>query len=278
MELSLAEASPTLLRAALEDHGVVLLRGAIPTERIAIYRNALDEVLARYEAGDVAFRAFDPIEVAQLETGDVPPMIFRGLSGLTIEDYFATPTFRRLINRTLVNARSTLGSFISVSANLERSISGVPMHTDGIIQGTNKAVVAFWSPLHQCGVAAPGLRLLPASRQQVVRYLQEKFPTRSIPGWSSATEWNETDAFNISALEREFGSVWVPAFDPGDVVIFTNWTIHGSFVTPQMDSRRSAAILRWESYRWKKPSLADLVGDALDIMRWPHRRSRRLGA
>ena len=121
------------------------------------------------------------------------------------------------------------------------------MHTDGIVQGTTEPVIAMWSPLHRCGAEAPSLRLLPADRESVVAYLQNAFPDKTIPGWHSHTEWGS--AFRDQDLQRAFGEAVTPELAPGDVVVFTNWTIHG---TQQIPGHRSAIVQRWQGKKWRR--------------------------
>jgi Phytanoyl-CoA dioxygenase (PhyH) len=241
------------MRKELDRHGYILLRNAVPRDRVAQYEEALDTIYRRYEAQPDDFARFNPDQVAVVKQGDVAPPIFTGLSGLTLEGYFEIPKLNSFLDRVFVfGIRSaTLHTFMSVSAKPGMSTTGIPLHTDGIIQG-NAAPITLWSPLHPCGLTAPGLRVVSASKEAVWAYLRRHFPKKKIPGWSSMTEWNDTSAFKIETITGEFGPPWAPAMNAGDIMIFTNWTIHSSYVTPDMAGRRSAAILRWRGWqRWR---------------------------
>jgi hypothetical protein len=137
------------------------------------------------------------------------------------------------------------GTMLSVQMNGRNSMQGISLHTDGIIQGTGETVLAFWTPLHECGVNAPGLAVVRAGKDQVIEHLRRHFPSKPIPGWCSETEWNLTDAFKVETIRESFGDAITPHMQPGDVMVFTNWTIHGSHVTPEMTGRRSAAVIRF---------------------------------
>lgn len=252
MEFSYASASVTMMRAALDEHGAVLLRGVVPSDQVAGYGSALDHVYACYDAGDQRFGEFAPEETKGVSQGDVSPRMFERFSNLKFDDYFAHAKLSKLIDLYLSNAHADLCNFISMSPTTGRAQRRIPMHTDGIIQGTEAASVTFWSPLHECGVNAPGLCVIPAGRTRVLHYLRKRFPGKQLPGWSSTTEWANTGAFDQASLEREFGPAFVPAMQPGDVMAFSNWTIHGSYVTEAMRARRSAIIQRWLAKAWGK--------------------------
>ena len=233
------------MSAAFRANGFVLLRGAVPAHKVQRYREALDAIYRQYDVSPGDFAAFPAAQVEAIRQGDVSPSIFAALAGFTLEEYFRGRTLRALVKAEIKRAVPDLSTFMTVSPKPDFAIGGLALHTDGIIQGTAASVIALWSPLHACGVDAPGLAVLPASKERVIDYLRRKFPDKTIPGWCSTTEWNDTGAFDAMTLRDEFGDPWTPAMQPGDVMIFSNWTIHGSYVTPAMTKRRSAAIMRW---------------------------------
>ncbi len=222
----------------LEVHGCSLLRGVAPSERIERYLAALDSIYTRHDKSPNDFKGRED-NVAQ---GDVFRKTFDSFSGMKFDKLFDHPKLTEVANCILGRLRSvTNGNFLSVSGE-GKAIAGIGLHTDGIIQGTKSLVLCFWMPLHPCGVDAAGLSLIPASKDKVIRYLRKNFPGKEIPGWSSSTEWAK--AFELASLRKEFGNVWNPVMNPGDVMVFTNWTIHGSNFTSQMQKRRSAGVLR----------------------------------
>lgn len=206
----------------IRSQGFSLVRGALPRERVERYRDALDSIYAR-----------------EGSTGDILPKRFASETGMRLTGLFLTGQLARAALELLGVFYPVLSTFMSV----RKDLNGVPLHTDGIIQGTREYVLCFWAPLHPCGKDAPGLSVIPASRARVTRYLQSKFHDRQIPGWHSTEAWNSYGAFEPAAL-RDLGDPFSPEMQPGDVMAFTNWTIHGSNITPSMSKLRSAAILR----------------------------------
>jgi Phytanoyl-CoA dioxygenase (PhyH) len=245
-----ARTSPVRLHEALERNGAALIRGAVAPDVVRAYLDALNEIYALYEARDPRFNRCNPNEVPGVAKGDVTAGILERIAGLSIEKYFASRGLCRFLRLCLPERRPTLQTLMTVSSVPGKAIPGLQLHTDGIIQGTTKAVLVMWSPLHSCGVDAPGLRVVPAGRRAVRDYLRRTFPDRPIPGWCSSTEWASTGAFDEDRLIQAFGPPWVPEMQAGDVMVFTNWTIHGSQFGPELTKPRSAIIQRWMAEDW----------------------------
>jgi Phytanoyl-CoA dioxygenase (PhyH) len=229
------------MRRTLDRFGAVLLRGAISRDVAAKYLDAVNDLYARDRLGKIA--GLPESERAALDRGDIWPNAFNQYSDLIFEDYFTTSKLLRLVGQMLVKPRLYNQTILTVGSGAN---GGIGFHTDGIVQGTREAVVAMWSPLHRCGIDAPGLCIIPAPREKVVAYLQRAFPDKEIPGWCSHTEWGS--AFHPADIAGEFGPPWTPEMQPGDVMVFTNWTIHGSHMLP---GKRSAIVQRWAADRWQ---------------------------
>ena len=238
-DFDVRETTETIV-SSLKTHGCALLRRAAPVDRVEAYLTALDEIYRRYDESPSDFNGLED----NIEQGDVFHKTFNLFSEMKFIKLFDHPKITDVSDRVLGRLKSvTNGTFLSVSGG-RKAIAGINLHTDGIIQGTKDFVLCFWMPLHPCGNDAAGLRVVPASKERVIDYLRSKFPGREIPGWSSSTEWADTNAFELASLRHEFSNVWNPVMNPGDVMLFTNWTIHGSNFTSEMHKRRSAAVLR----------------------------------
>lgn len=247
--LSLVSALPRMQapgRAIAQEvhaRGFAIVRGALPAARVQAYREGLELVYQEHARAPARFAGFPLGEnVAQ---GDVTPAILRALTGLELAALYEHQGVDQAVRALLgprVEHQSTL---MRVGPGANATV-GIRLHTDGIIQGSRELVVALWTPFEPCGELAPGLALVSASRAAVTDYLRERFPGRAIPGWHSSSEWNSTGAFELEAIERAFGPVHRPHMLPGDVAIFTNWTVHGSNYTPGMTRPRSAAVVRYK--------------------------------
>lgn len=241
--------TPSDIIAALDRYGAALIRGAVPKETVQRYRDGLDRLYRLHREGEVT--DIPENERRALDRGDVWPNALGKYIGLSFSAYFAAPFLRTIVDRVLVSAVPNNQTILTVEASPKALNNGIAMHTDGIVLGTAEASISLWSPLHPCGVDAPGLSLIPASRQAVTDYLRAKFPGKELPGWSSMTEWNSTGAFDEASLSAAFAPAWSPALEAGDVIVFTNWTLHGSQVRPEMKAKRSAIVQRWCSPSWR---------------------------
>lgn len=266
VEIDADGASAHEIKRSLENHGCVVLRGALAASKVDHYDKTLQRLYRRCEevtnnSDAAAAFALTPDEIAAARHGDVLPDLFARFAGdnLRLEALFETPQINAVLRSIMRHPRPDLSTFMTVSPAGGKTMGGIALHTDGIIQGTDELVLTLWAPFQKCGTTAPGLTLVAAPTPEVMSYLREKFPGRNIPGWCSTTEWNSTGAFSLHAIEKRFGaeSVWSPEFAPGDVALFTNWTIHGSRLDPTMTDRRSTAIMRVRNFpRWTPKGVA----------------------
>jgi hypothetical protein len=252
------------LRASVDAHGFAIVRKIIAPEITERFLEALHQVYELDSAGKI--EGISEGEREALDRGDVWPNALGRYTGLDFATYFSAPLLSSVTKRLLKKPEPVMHTLITVSDRFPQSIRGIQMHTDGIVQGTVDAVVAMWSPLHACGTRAPGLSLVSAGKLSVLSYLQKAFPDKQIPGWNSSTDWGT--AFYEQDLKRAFGEPITPELEPGDVVIFTNWTIHG---TQSISGHRSAIVQRWKGKTWRHNSF----GTRWDIPRWIFNARRR---
>jgi hypothetical protein len=83
-----------------------------------------------------------------------------------------------------------------------------------------------WMPLVPCGENAPGLSVVIGSDNPIVM-------GRPRLGWNRY-------------IRKTYGpaSLWSPAMEPGDLLVFTNRVIHGSYVSPSMTKPRYSIEMR----------------------------------
>ncbi len=113
-------------------------------------------------------------------------------------------------------------------------------HVDATPHGTSRFAVNLWTPLQECGVDRPGL-------QAAVLPFEE---ARARSGYDP-----RSGRFDPAAVSRlcDDGAVlagvpiFAPIMRPGDVFVFTHWTIHATYMTSDMTRSRLSAELRFES-------------------------------
>ena len=204
---------PAAGASILATRGLVLIRGLFDPNAVDEVRDEVDSVFAG--------RAMQAEHIAQIPSAralaDGPALAFiRPL----LRPFFPNPP----------QLRPELSWARVVASNLRGST--VPYHQD--FNAFGRFVVNVWVPLMPCGRAAPGLEL-------VARRLDEL--TDTVP---AENQYDDLQIAESLIMER-FGaeSLFIPEFEPGDAVAFLCTTIHRTYLTPEMSSRRSSLELRF---------------------------------
>ena len=121
---------------------------------------------------------------------------------------------------------------------IQRPIS---LHCDAYHHNPHKFGVNVWVPLTPANLDGyPGLTLISLSPQEVIR--QTEYNSRVSRKKSINREASNT-LFSRRFLFRRTH----PRCVPGDALIFTNWTLHGTNVDRQLAGTRASLELRFES-------------------------------
>ena len=266
--------TPRKLHATFVKHGCAIVRQAIEH---SILNRTFDAVRAAYAKTDDIHVHSDAIKN---ESDGV-------LSGYELVD---TPLLQRFLS--IVYAGQSWHRY-RVSA---RRISGVDentswqkpldLHLDAEFHAFN-FTTNFWIPFHECGIDCPSMQLVP------VDYLT----TRVYSGFTGepliqGEQWNKghfnREAFKIDRVSARFGSRCFlrPVLRPGDLIISSNWILHGSYRTPAMRKGRSSVEVRFIGDKLdpspRPPSILERLGCALglgsqrDVKRKPRVRRRGL--
>ena len=113
--------------------------------------------------------------------------------------------------------------------------------------------VNFWVPFQDCGLDRPVLQAVPLD------YIR----TRAYSGFTgerlrAGEDFNlayfKQNVFDVDAVRQAFGENCLlrPIMQAGDLIVASNWLIHGSYRTPAMSKGRISIELRF-------------IGTALDI-------------
>jgi hypothetical protein len=119
------------------------------------------------------------------------------------------------------------------------------LHLDSFLHAFD-FTVNFWVPFDEAGVDAPGLQLLPVDYRR----------TRAFIGFSNRRERSNAkfnyghfrrQEIDFDDLETAFGPgcLFRPQVRVGDVVIASNWIVHGTYRTPAMHNGRTNIELRF---------------------------------
>lgn len=246
-ELSPDELDVASLRRGLAQHGCVLVRQLIPTERALELAGGIDTALEAFDAGAEGAPVADtspwyvPFKPASgkyrvggrrnwvrasggVWSADSPRMLFELLE---------------MVEETGVGELITehLGERPALSAN-KCTLRRVPVdsntnwHQDGAFLGAEVRTVNLWLSLSHCGRDAPGLDIIP----QRIDHVVETGTEGAIFDWSVSPQVVSSFEETTPALRPEFA--------PGDAMLFDQFFLHRTAVTPEM-TRERHAIETW---------------------------------
>jgi hypothetical protein len=248
------------LRRTIYESGCVVIRGLIPKTDIDVF-------------ADLAERSFDacrrilqvlevtedePLEkildprlqkfVSNIRIGQIEPQYFRPLNeNRSIYDVLMGDAKRRQF------VLSLLGGEWYPGAGQIRRISPLPeqqsrnwqapivMHCDGPILSRHAYSINFWVPMVACPGVAPGLQLVRGPFQPMQEAVKHD--------WEACTVDHdlELEMQRLYTSGKDGDPRFIPQLERGDVLVFHNWIIHGSYATPKMTKSRTSFELRFNA-------------------------------
>jgi hypothetical protein len=231
-ELSAAELSPGVIRAAILRDGAVIVRGLFDPEPAAALTAEIDRAIESSKNGK-GHGFFEPLPVEELQgnravtmsTGtlllaDCPRVAFQLLS------LYESAGLEGIIGGYL-NERPALSADKTTLRKAGPSEPG-GWHQDGKFLGDVNSL-NLWVSLSHCGDTAPGLDLVP-------RRLSEIVEAGVGPGGLDAITVPHERA---EELAGELG-VARPIFEPGDAIFFDHMNLHRTAADPAMTGTRYA--------------------------------------
>jgi hypothetical protein len=248
-ETTLAGLTAGRVRAAVLEHGCLLVRGAVDAARAGDVAGAIDRAFAAQEtsqqqAGEPAPSPgsswWYPLQLDTADAASLGRRWVRGGGGVLLADsprfmFDILDLYTALGLRSIVS--DYLGSRPVLSANkcTLRRVSvktNGDWHQDGAFLGSGIRAINMWLTLTPCGVDAPGLDLVPRRFDSIVE-----------TGTGGAYfEW----AVGPEVVKRVSADVGVvrPRFDAGDLLIFDDLFLHRTAIEPEM-TRERHAIEMW---------------------------------
>lgn len=233
----------------LRVQGFSILRGALPDsvrEKMTALQAVIDELVAR--SGDTANplhrTLYDRYTLTSVDVDQAMALegFYRDLSEAST---------RPILNNVLgpVEIERSMYGGVFVSDRRLANAAKFYWHPDGHYDGLYPASLNFWIPLRACGTDAPSLKLLRATPTQAEAALphlpvaigppkKRAKPLSTGVAWKLTTDEHMRDLFGASAMET-------PLFELGDVLLFTNWTLHRTFAPDWMPLARGAMIVRF---------------------------------
>jgi hypothetical protein len=227
-EVQFRTTSPKKLRQIFLTHGCVIVREALDPARVRALRAPFEEVFANDK-----FQFFDADYARHGSLFDI-------LSDKKFDQFLRLVFADHEIIQTFGQGRRVAGLESSTAWQQPLQI-----HIDAQVHHF-EFTVNFWIPLDDCGIRAPSMQLLPRN------YLQ----TRAFVGFTPEVQRAGEemllghflpDRFQDETIKAAFGqNCWCrPVMKVGDLIISSNWILHGSYRTPEMKEGRMSLELRY---------------------------------
>lgn len=234
LDRNIRDWTPESLHRTYLTHGCAVVRGAIDATRRAQVKEAIGQAYAEKPGALHVYNrdieASSGGNVSGWELVDVP----------LLQDFLSL-TFRgQGWGREHVTARRISG--IDSDTFWQDPLD---LHLDAQFHHF-QFVVNFWVPFDRCGEDAPSLQLVP------LNYRKTRAWSQFIGHQHRQDEpfffgYFRKDLPNPDTSIASFGEdcFFRPIMNPGDVIVSSNWVLHGSYRTPQMKRGRSSAELRF---------------------------------
>jgi hypothetical protein len=223
-------------------HGCLLVRGLVPRSRVAPLVEAIDKTLESYDAhcdgvpiSETApwFVPFEPDPGYSVRYGR---QWVRDAGGAWMVDspralFELTETFQDVgLDRVLTEYLGERPALSVKKCTLRRvpTDTRADWHQDGAFLGTGIRTVNVWLSLSHCGDDAPGLDVVPQRLDHIV----ETGTYGAQFDWSVGPELVERVASDAGVVR--------PIFEPGDGLLFDDYFLHQTGVSPGMTQERYA--------------------------------------
>ncbi len=118
-------------------------------------------------------------------------------------------------------------------------------HVDAMFHQHDQLGVNFWLPLTTAGADRPGLAIVPLGVEETKNYLEySSAGYESREGDFAAMNHFRHEKLDVEKMRKARLNFVTPQINPGDVLAFTNFTIHATHVDKGMDSPRTSIECR----------------------------------
>jgi hypothetical protein len=251
---------PQTFRKGIMENGAVMLRGAGDPVLLARVRQSLVELFTKYSTTpqseiERGLKSSDPLERdywEQIKLSHIFDRTFKRLAGYSYYEIVRQSGLWKFLARAFPEAELTESPScncrrVSVGERREFWDSPVEFHVDAQVFYDHKLSINFWTPLNECGATAPGLEVVLLGVQDTKAYLEHNpagYEPR--PGDFGHMKNFRCAKMQLPVLqEHGLGSKrWAPEFDVGDILAFTNFTMHATHSTASMTEPRMSVEIR----------------------------------
>jgi len=263
IETSALYLTPDLLRSALLDYGSLLIRDAIEPNVIAPLALEVDRMLAHYDEippevlkremendceerkdlwrqilCDGVHYNYDLVTFSQGRHSLFDPIRKSVLASIL---KLTWPTIS-IVENHITNVRR-----IAPKRDFRYSDEPLHAHVDAMFHQSDNLGINFWTPLTEAGGDAPGLAVLPLGPAEALNYLEYNPAGHDpLPGdFANMGRFAHRKLTPERLAEANLDRLWQrPVMQPGDVLAFTNFTIHSTSVLAGMTKPRTSIEAR----------------------------------
>jgi Phytanoyl-CoA dioxygenase (PhyH) len=267
--------SPKQLRQLVLENGAVMLRGAIKQKLLERILRSLEKICEHYsnvpesefeerlKSQDIKERTF----WQQIQLGHVTRHDFKKFAGYSYFEALKQSGLWKLTEKAWpemkVRESSACHSRRMKPLSNQQNLWDVPVdfHVDAQFHQDHKFTINFWTPLTPCGQTSPGLQVILLGMDATKKYLEynpEGYPPE--PGDALYMNKFRTKKMQSTILKENglLNYLWAPSFNVGDVLVFNNYAMHASYITPSMTEARTSVELRLDLIQKEKSFLSKL--------------------
>ena len=260
-DFQFGDLEPEQFRELLLHRGAVMLRKATDPALLDLIKQKIDGLFAQYESAPEMRSGTYPATISSNDLGDfwyqlrrshIFEQTFKQLSGSSYYDIirgtglwdFAAHAFPeyQLAESIDCNCRRVTTGDLPVMFD-----APVDFHVDAQYHSIYNLSVNFWTPLAPCGRDAPGLQVVLLGIEETKDYLEFDFAGYDAkPNDIANMRHFRCYKEQLEQLKQNdlAKCLWAPEFEKGDILAFTNFTMHATYCTPEMTNPRTSVEVR----------------------------------
>jgi hypothetical protein len=123
----------------------------------------------------------------------------------------------------------------------------IDFHVDAQYHFIHQLSINFWTPLMACGKDSPGIKVVLLGVQETKDYLEfDEAGYVPEPGDIDNMRHFRCNKMQFDKLQEQDVAkyLWAPEFEKGDILAFTNFTMHATHYLPEMTQPRTSVEVR----------------------------------
>jgi len=247
--------APEEFRNAILQKGAVFLPNRADPGLLDKIHRELNRLFASYpDLSDEQLAVSDPSTREQIDLSHVSERTFSTFAGFSYYEVLRQSGLWEMVQKALPETQPEESPFchsrrVATPDRKEFFSWVIDYHVDAQFHWAHQLNINFWTPLVACGKAAPGISVIPIGLERSKGYLEFN-PTGRYE--FEHQEFNQSK-FRVSKMRTEIlseqgllASAWSPEFEMGDVLAFSNFTMHCTYYRPEMTEPRTSVELRVE--------------------------------